>query len=88
MSPNDPIAPSEMEAATEMIDQTNDQFVDFELRLNNQDQYNSGEESGDNEDQISENIVNESLQSSIHNEAHKKLQENLRIKIQKKKEEE
>ena len=58
-SPNPMVAPSEVDAPTEIIEQTNDQFVDFDLKLNNQDQYDScgGDSEGNEESQISENIV-------------------------------
>lgn len=56
-------AASAVDDQTELIDQTNDQFVEFDLKLNNQDQFNSGAEddSCSDEDNISENIVNESI---------------------------
>lgn len=70
-------------APTELIDQTNDQFVEYELKLNNQDQYNSGAEESED---IEEAIVTGSQQSGF-GEANKQLQENLRLKMQAKKEE-
>lgn len=64
-------------APTELIDQTNDQFVEYELKLNNQDQYNSGAEESED---IEEAIVTGSQQSGF-GEANKQLQENLRLKM-------
>ena len=69
MTSNSPtliIQASEIDAPTEMVEQTNDQFVEFDLGLNNQDQYDScGESGGDEESAISENIVTASLQSNL-----------------------
>ena len=65
-------------APTEVIDQTNDQFVEYELKLNNQDQYNSGAE--EESEDIEEAIVTGSQQSGF-GEANRQLQENLRIKM-------
>lgn len=83
-------AASAVDDQTELIDQTNDQFVEFDLKLNNQEQFNSGPEddSYSDEENISENIVTESIASSHLNvEANKKIQENLRKKLLAKKEE-
>lgn len=49
-SPNLLVAPSEIDAPTEMIEQTNDQFVEFDLQLNNQDQYDSCADSDGNDE--------------------------------------
>ena len=60
------------------------------MKLNNQDQFNSGAEddSYSDEENISENIVAESIAPSHANvEANKKIQENLRKKLLAKKEE-
>lgn len=78
-SPNMMVAPSEIDAPTEMIEQTNDHLVDFDLKLANQDQYNC---SDDNEEsQISENIVACSEKSEKDDKTHKKIQQNIRKKI-------
>ena len=58
---------SEADGATDMIEQPNEHFVEFDLGLNNEDQYNDS--ASDQEDAISENIVSASSQSNILNEA-------------------
>lgn len=58
--------------------------MEYDLKLNNQDQYNSGAE--DESEDIEEAIVTASQQSGF-GEANKQLQENLRAKLQAKKEE-
>lgn len=75
---------------TELIEQTNDQFVEFDLKLANQDQFNSGAEddSQSDEEKIPEDIVTESINSNkINVEANQRLQENLRKKLRAKQEE-
>ena len=67
---------SEVDGATEMIEQTNEHFVEFDLQLNNEEQYDNS--ASDVEDAISENIVSASSQSNVLNEAQQKMQENLR----------
>jgi hypothetical protein len=52
--------------------------VEYDLKLNNQDQYNSGAE--DESEDIEEAIVTASQQSGF-GEANKQLQENLRAKL-------
>jgi len=58
-SPNANVPPSEIEVPTEMVEETQNKFVEFEL--NNQDQFNNScgesDNNDDEEDQISENIV-------------------------------
>ena len=62
---------SELEAATDMIEQTNEHFVECDLQLNNEDQYDDS--ASDPEDAISENIVSASSQSNVLNEAQKQM---------------
>ena len=75
---------------TEDVDQTmgTGQYVELDLKLQNQDQFVSGDEETESaEDHIPEDIATESSHSNqVNAEANKRVQANLRRKLQERKE--
>lgn len=64
-----PIDNSQIDGATDICEQTKDQFVEYELQLNNQDQYEDDYQSQGSGSDIEENIVTASVQSVVADEA-------------------
>lgn len=74
------------ETEADICEQTDQHFVEYELKLNNQDQFQDDYQSNDSD--IEENIVTASITSAVADDAQKKTLMNFRQKLQAKKDEE